>query len=676
MQRGPSFLAGGQHRPLERISGVSRAFGSLLCLLIVGVLTGGDRSRADELRIEQTADVIAVRDDHGVLLEYRQTPNPYKVYVSSLTTPNGAQILRDSPHDHVHHHALMYAIGADGVDFWSEDPAAQPGKQLPRSTAARVKQNTQNGSCATIDQAVSWVDADGQAHLQETRALALWPEAIAGAHLLTWDSRFQPAADRDRVDLWGRHYFGLGMRFVTSMDQDGSLRNASGQPGESVRGTERLVAADWCAYTARVDGKPVTVAMFDHPQNAPHRATWFTMTGPFAYLAATLNLARTPIQLPAGQTLRLRYGVAAWDGEVQQDQIQQAFQAWVALERPAGSALPDVAQEGTDGYLAGQLIYPLDNKPTPQCHASTLAETPSGLVAAWFGGTREKHQDVGIWVARHVNGQWSTPEEVADGVQSDQLRYPCWNPVLFQPDGGPLLLFYKVGPSPSTWWGMLTTSDDAGRTWSEPRKLGQDPAIGHLLGPVKNKPIQLDDGGILCPSSTEHDGWRVHLELTRDLGQTWTVIGPINDGVEFGAIQPSILTYGDGRMQLLCRSRQQVIAHSWSADGGQTWSDMTATSLPNPNSGIDAVTLADGRQVLVYNHTTRGIIGFPSGRNMLNVAVSDNGRDWTPVLILERSAGEYSYPAVIQTADGHVHITYTYQRQSIKHVVLDPAAWP
>ncbi len=344
----------------------------------------------------------------------------------------------------------------------------------------------------------------------------------------------------------------------------------------------------------------------------------------------------------------------------------------VAIGEEAKSyKIPEPAQPGTGAYLGGELIYPLEDKPTPQCHASTIAETPSGLVAAWFGGKHERNPDVGIWVSRHDDGTWSKPMEVADGVQSAKLRYPCWNPVLFNPSNGPLMLFYKVGPSPRQWWGMLMTSDDDGKSWSEPHKLGDSETIGHLLGPVKNKPIQLSDDSILCPSSTEHHGWRVHFERTKDLGHTWEVIGPINDGETFAAIQPSILTYQDGKLQILCRSQQGVVAQSWSNDGGRTWSEMTATALPNPNSGIDAVTLADGRHLLVYNHTTRGG-SFPSGRNMLNVAISPDGHDWKPVLTLERDRGEFSYPAVLQTSDGNVHITYTFQRQSVKHVVLDP----
>lgn len=341
--------------------------------------------------------------------------------------------------------------------------------------------------------------------------------------------------------------------------------------------------------------------------------------------------------------------------------------------------LPERAVPGEEAYLVGELLYSLDNKPTPQCHASTIVETPDGLVVAFFAGTHESHSDVGIRVSRLVDDKWTWPEEIVNGVENDTLRYPCWNPVLFQPKGGDLMLFYKVGPSPQTWWGMVMTSPDYGKTWSVPRKLGEAPKVGHLLGPIKNKPIQLEDGTIISPTSIEYpregddQDWRVYFELSKDMGQTWQVVGPINDGQEFDAIQPSILTYPDGSMQVICRTRQDVLAESWSDDGGYTWSTMSAMDLPNPNSGTDAVTLEDGRQLLVYNHTTRKG-EEPKGRNMLNLALSVDGKNWTPVMTLENEPIEdgYAYPAIIQASDGLVHITYTYNRRSIKHVVVDP----
>jgi len=338
--------------------------------------------------------------------------------------------------------------------------------------------------------------------------------------------------------------------------------------------------------------------------------------------------------------------------------------------------VPALAGEGDRGMLRAELIYGLDGRPTPQCHASTIEEIGDGFIAAWFGGTHEKNDDVGIWTSRNIDGHWSPPVEVVNGVQNESLRYPCWNPVLFQPVEGPLMLFYKVGPSPSEWWGMLTTSKDDGETWSNPQKLGRS-KHGDLLGPIKNKPVQLENGTILCPTSIEYenekdeDFWRVYFEISNDNGATWEVTDYINDGVVYDAIQPSILFHPDHKLQILCRSQQKVITQSWSNDSGKTWSPMTATSLPNPNAGTDAVTLKDGRQLLVYNHTTREG-DFPKGRNMLNVAISGDGISWSPVLTLERSEGEYSYPAVIQSSDGLVHITYTYQRQSVKYVVIDP----
>lgn len=330
----------------------------------------------------------------------------------------------------------------------------------------------------------------------------------------------------------------------------------------------------------------------------------------------------------------------------------------IALPGRLIEARTSTAPQSRDAVVKAEFIY--EQAPFPSCHASTIAESKGGLVAAWFGGTGERNPDVGIWVSRRDKDRWSKVVEVANGVQQDGKRYPCWNPVLFQPSRGPLLLFYKVGPSPSEWWGMLMNSTDGGVSWSKPRRLPDG-----ILGPIKNKPVQLQDGSILSGSSTEHAGWRVHMERTTDLGETWQKTEPLNDRTQFGAIQPAILVHRSGAIQILCRSRQSKITESWSTDRGKTWSAMKPTPLPNPSAGIDAVMLKDGRALVVYNHTEKG-------RSPLNVAVSSDGKTWKAALILEDQPGEYSYPAVIQTPDGLVHVTYTWKRVRIKHVVIDP----
>jgi len=326
--------------------------------------------------------------------------------------------------------------------------------------------------------------------------------------------------------------------------------------------------------------------------------------------------------------------------------------------------LPAAAQEQR-AIVKSEFLY--ESAPFPQAHASTIVETPSGLVAAWFGGTRERHPDVGIWLSRHAGGSWSAPVEVANGVQADGTPLPCWNPVLFQPGKGPLLLFYKVGPSPSQWWGLARTSTDAGRSWSEALRLPEG-----VLGPIRAKPVELPAGELLAGSSTEHAGWVVHME--RFVGRApaelsspaaWQKTAPLNDPKEFGAIQPTLLRHSDARLQILCRSQQGVITEAWSEDAGKTWGRMTATSLPNPSAGIDALRLRDGRFLLVYNPTAKG-------RGKLDIAASRDGKAWQRAVVLEDSNGEFSYPAMIQAKDGRVHVTYTWRRERIKHVVIDP----
>jgi predicted neuraminidase len=299
--------------------------------------------------------------------------------------------------------------------------------------------------------------------------------------------------------------------------------------------------------------------------------------------------------------------------------------------------------------------------PFPSAHASTVVDTPHGVVAAWFGGSDEGNRDVGIWTSRLEEGRWTAPVLVAEGVDDAwEGRHPCWNPVLFQMPAGPLLLFYKVGPSPREWWGMRMESRNHGRTWGVPERLPEG-----ILGPVRNKPVLRPDGMLLCGSSTEDRGWRIHLEQSPDGGRHWSRTPPLNEAAECGLIQPTILDWPNGRIQILCRSRQGSVYESWMEDRFEEWSKPVPTGLPNPNSGIDGVVLADGRAVLVYNHTHRG-------RSPLNVAVSRDGRTWSASVVLEDEPGEYSYPAVIQASDSRIHITYTWKREKIRHVVLDP----
>jgi alpha-L-fucosidase len=321
--------------------------------------------------------------------------------------------------------------------------------------------------------------------------------------------------------------------------------------------------------------------------------------------------------------------------------------------------------------ISDEFIYKAP--PFASCHASTIVEvTPNKFLAAAFGGTREGDKDVCIWLSTKENDDWGIPVKIADGIFNENLRFPCWNPVLFKAKEGKLFLFYKVGPNPYTWWGMVRTSTNDGKSWTSPESLPEG-----ILGPIKNKPVQLANGTILSstssqtilsPSSSEiREICKVYIEKSTDLGKTWQLI-PIDPKTEFNALQPTMLIHPNDKLQLLCRSRNNAIFQAYSENNGNNWGALTKTDLPNPNSGIDAVTLKNGWYLLVYNPTIRG----KSGRAKLNVAVSKDGIKWSDVVILENEEqGEFSYPAVIQAKDGKVHITYTYNRVNVKHVVLE-----
>ncbi len=302
-----------------------------------------------------------------------------------------------------------------------------------------------------------------------------------------------------------------------------------------------------------------------------------------------------------------------------------------------------------------------DMPPTPSCHASTIVETGEGkLASAWFGGKAEGAKDVQIWLSRFDGKAWSKPEVV--GSETGQ---PCWNPVLFRTAKGTLYLWYKVGPSPQTWTGMVRTSNDDAKTWNKPEML---PA--GFYGPVRGKPIQLNDGTILAGTSLEsHRCWSPYVDRSTDDGKTWTRSNDFNVLGKFKQIQPVLFAVGDkGEIVALARSGDpRNIAMAKSSDGGKSFTPAVATELPNPDSGIDVVRTKEGDLFLIYNPS-------PLLRSPLSLARStDDGKTWKKVLDLEADLGEYSYPAIIQSSRGTLEMTYTWHRTHIKHTSLDPA---
>lgn len=306
--------------------------GVLLAALALAQAAGAQQIVVD-------ANSLAVREGGDVLLRYHYREVPFKPCVHELFTPGGVNVLLDAPPDHLHHHALMFACAVNNVDFWGEAPMPPgghfkplPGTQQHLGWTDVAVTGPAGHRWARFAESLRWVaPPNDDPLLVEHRTVTAGRLDRPAVTVLTWESRLSVPQGKESVTLSGSHYHGLGLRFIRSMDATGEFRNPDNDPGVIFRGEERLTRSRWCAYTARADGKTVTVAMFDHPDNPRCPATWFTMAKPFAYLSATLRLHEEPLKLTAGQPVTLRYGVALWDGRPETGQIDELSRQWIAM---------------------------------------------------------------------------------------------------------------------------------------------------------------------------------------------------------------------------------------------------------------------------------------------------------------------------------------------------------
>ena len=306
-----------------------------LALLLVTVAPGDAQITVEP---GQQAASYTLKYNGRPILVYTFAPGAYKPYIKELCTVNGDNILRDSPFDHLHHHALMYAIKVNGVNFWEE--VSGNGVQKVVKTEAPV--STQAGSAAqtTIEQTLHWLrpedaflpNTNAPALLVEKRTLKLTVDPTTKEVAVHWRSQFEVGTRTNEVVLTGANYHGLGMRFIQEFDSLANHSFPEGKP-DLANGKQDTSPHPWAAVSFDHPQKPATVVLFGDPRNARGSPTFFSMKTPFAYLSATQGLDREPLIYHSGDTFELNYLVCVYPGVVSHGSLLARAKQWESSSR-------------------------------------------------------------------------------------------------------------------------------------------------------------------------------------------------------------------------------------------------------------------------------------------------------------------------------------------------------
>lgn len=330
----PSGRAGGPSPAAYGAAGMARpTWGVLLAGLLSAPLLAAD----NPLEIQQHTSTTAWSVQHRgqTLFTYAFAPGKFKPYVQELATVDGFNLLRDAPHDHLHHHALMYAIRVNGINFWEEAPGA--GVQKPIQTSEPALGTTAAGlPQASLTQVIHWVtpqdaflpDTTPKALLVERRTLTLIVDEPRREVALRWQASFEVGQATNEVTLTGSTYFGLGVRFLQELDPLAHHFTATGTL-DLANNRQDVTQHRWAAVAFDRPTQPATFVIFGSPKNAGGAPWFFSMKTPFAYLSATQHLDQQPLKYVRGDRFQLDYLVVVQSGLPGKDQLDARQQRWL-----------------------------------------------------------------------------------------------------------------------------------------------------------------------------------------------------------------------------------------------------------------------------------------------------------------------------------------------------------
>lgn len=277
------------------------------------------------------------------LLIYAFNPQKFKSYVKELRTIKGGNILRDAPFDHLHHHALMYAIKVNGINFWEEVSGSGVEKpvETPKPVLGFAERDGRKVPRATITEVLHWVAPQDAflpnnapvALLIEHRTLVLTADPQTEEVALEWKSQFEVGSKTNTVELTGANYHGLGIRFLQELDKY-AVHSLAGRRPDLSNNRQEVAPAPWAAVSFDVPGHPATIALAGHPSNSRGDATYFNMLTPFAYLAATQGLDKEPLVYHSGDKWELNYLVLLYPEPKPSDTLRQRIKAWRQSPKP------------------------------------------------------------------------------------------------------------------------------------------------------------------------------------------------------------------------------------------------------------------------------------------------------------------------------------------------------
>ncbi len=308
----------------------------VLALCAVETLKAAPAGKLQLQTMRQASEWVITCDGKPVMV-YAFDPQKFKPYVKYLATTKGNNILRDAPFDHLHHHALMYGIRVNGINFWEETSGNGVEKVVSSSEPVLGSTELNGGKVpqAKILQTLHWVAPQDAflpnnaptALLIEHRTLALTVNEKDQEVALEWKSQFEVGPKTNTVVLSGANYHGLGIRFLQELDPL-AVHSYAGVRPDLANNRQEVSPAPWASVSFDAPGHPATVALVGHPTNPRGDATYFSMLTPFSYLAATQGLDKEPLVYHSGDKWELNYLVLLYPEAKAPDSMRQRIESW------------------------------------------------------------------------------------------------------------------------------------------------------------------------------------------------------------------------------------------------------------------------------------------------------------------------------------------------------------